>query len=160
MRRRVRVALLAAGLVALAAVAGVLYATGDEPAAAPDERVEPIEQPFRVGDCFDDPGALDPDDPIPTVACDEPHDHEVFHTFEYAQADGPPPEDIAIERTNDECIPAFEAFVGVPFEESELGFYPLEPTDRQWRNGERTVRCAILTMDGSKLTGSVRGAER
>lgn len=161
--RRARAGLVAAGLGAALVLGAILVLSSgrEEPRGSPADPSEvPTAQPLEVGDCFDDPGMLDEGEPIPVVPCDVPHDHEVFHTFLYEDGREPPPEDVAIERSNGECIPAFEAFVGVPFEDSELGFFPLEPTARDWRNGERMVRCAILTMDGSKLTGTARNARR
>lgn len=114
---------------------------------------------LRVGDCLDDPGTTQVTD-IRAVLCDEPHDLEVYHEFEHADAERPPFRPEALSVIELECVPAFDAFVGVPYIDSELDFFTFEPTTQGWQEGDRTVQCALYALDGSKLTGSARGAQR
>ena len=59
------------------------------------------------------------------------------------------------------CFAAFESYVGIPWESSELDIAALEPTEESWVEGDdREVTCAIVSYDGSKLVGSTRGSNR
>lgn len=114
---------------------------------------------LRVGDCLDSPEATQVTE-IRAVPCAEPHDLEVYHEFEHADAERPPSRPEAIGVIEQECVPAFDAFVGVPYIDSDLDFFTFEPTIQGWQEGDRTVQCAVYALDGSKLTGSARGARR
>lgn len=115
---------------------------------------------LRVGDCLDDPGAQTEVTEIRAVPCDDPHDLEVYHEFTYADAYSPPSPDEALSLIEQGCFPAFEAFIGAPYEDSELDIYWFEPTTAGWARGDRTVQCAVYVPDGSQLTGSARGSGR
>jgi hypothetical protein len=115
-----------------------------------------------VGDCFDD----EPTDEevteifdVPAVPCDEPHDNEVFHVFELGGEELPA--DAEIEGlVDEECLPAFERFVGTSYEGSELDLFAIWPTAGSWEDGDREVLCAVFAMDLSKLEGTVAGSGR
>jgi hypothetical protein len=116
-----------------------------------------------VGDCFDDPyGETDEwveVDGVLLVPCDGPHDLEAFHRFELP--DGEFPSDEAMDRAVDEeCIPAFEGFVGRPYEDSELDLAFLTPSADSWADGDREVLCSLYAMDLSQLEGSMEGSGR
>jgi hypothetical protein len=58
------------------------------------------------------------------------------------------------------CLQAFESYVGTSFQVSDLDMFPLTPSDQTWLKGHRTIACVVLTVDGSLVTGSVRGTAR
>lgn len=115
---------------------------------------------LQVGDCFDDdPAATDEVASVATVDCAEPHDNEIF--FEFSLAGGTfPGEDAIMGEAADRCIPAFDAFVGKSYYESDLDIFPITPTAASWEEGDRVVYCVLYALDLSKLTGSMRGANR
>lgn len=115
---------------------------------------------LRVGDCFNDPGQVVQVDALETVPCSEPHDLEVFHEFELADADQLPAPDQLEEQVAAQCLPAFEAFVTIPYQDSTLDIWILEPTAESWRAGDRTVQCSVFDTSGATLTGTARGAAR
>lgn len=116
---------------------------------------------LREGDCFDEPDADEVAD-VTTVPCAQPHDLEVYLTFTLPMDDDAPfPDDATLEsHVDDTCLPAFDTFVGQAFAESDLDVFTFEPTVESWAEGDRAVTCAVWTMDGSKLEGSVRGSGR
>lgn len=163
-RRRVGIGtLLRLGLVLVVVGAGVVGWLGradrDQDGAV-TRAGELSAMELRVGDCFNDPGDQPEVAAVQAIPCAEPHDNEVFHAFQYADADSPPTQEAAYQRISEECLPAFNAFVGTPYEESDLDFFTFEPTEAGWRDGDRTVLCSVYAMDGSQLTGSARGAAR
>jgi hypothetical protein len=115
-----------------------------------------------VGDCFDD----EPSDEevteildVPAVPCGEPHDNEVFHAFELRGDELP--SDAEIEgQVDEECLPAFDRFVGSSYEDSELDLFAIWPTAASWAAGDREVLCAVFAIDLSKLEGTVAGSGR
>lgn len=163
-RRRGRVGMvLRVGVVVVLggiALASFLGRADRDDEGAVDRAGELSAMDLRVGDCFDDPGDAPEVAAVQAVPCAEPHDNEVFHEFQHPDADSPPSQDAAFQRIGEECIPAFNTFVGKAYEESELDFFTFEPTEAGWREGDRTVQCSVYAMDGSKLTGTARGAAR
>jgi hypothetical protein len=116
---------------------------------------------LEVGDCFEDPeGDQTEVADVETVDCDEPHDNEVFHTFELPEGDFPG-EDAIAEAFVAECIDdRFEAFVGTDYVESEVDVFPLTPTEDSWdRADDREVICAAY-VPGERVEGTLEGSER
>lgn len=112
---------------------------------------------LAVGDCFDrntDGGEISE---VPIVECSEPHDSEVFHTFELSD-DEFPGEDALLERAEEECVPAFEEYVGVDYAHSQLDIFPITPTEGSWSRGDREVVCALYDLDQGQLEGSMEGS--
>lgn len=124
---------------------------------------------IKVGDCIansegTDPMATEVYDAA-TVPCSQPHAYEVFHEFEMPdQADFPgdePIRDAAIEG----CFgTAFDSFVGVPYDQSELYVVWYSPTAGSWNVGDRLISCLILEPEaeegGNPTTGSLQNANR
>ena len=116
---------------------------------------------LQSGDCFNDPepGELGAIQEVEVLPCDLPHDNEIFYSF--TLADGAmPPQDQVFELSASQCLPAFDAFVGIDFELSEMDVFPLTPTPEQWDDGHRTVHCVLFNLDLGDLVGSARGAAR
>mgnify|MGYP003909213557 CR=1 FL=1 len=58
------------------------------------------------------------------------------------------------------CNPAFGVYIGKAYDDSELDYDWLVPTEDAWRSGDRTVHCAAYDPNNSLLNGSLRGAHR
>jgi hypothetical protein len=120
---------------------------------------------LAVGDCFDDEAGADATEgqlvsSIRAVPCAEPHDNEVFHVFTATGGDELPNRSALDDQIGAQCLPAFDDFVGVAYEESELDFFTFEPTADGWRRGDRRVICALYELDFDKLEGTARGVRR
>lgn len=121
---------------------------------------------LAVGDCFDDEEGLSPDgeaaliSSIPAVPCEQPHDNEVFHVFTAQGGEVLPLPDQLAQQIGAECLPAFDAYVGTPYEDSELDFFTIEPTEDGWRAGDRDITCALYDLDLVPLEGSARLSNR
>ncbi|HSM02833.1 MAG TPA: septum formation family protein [Acidimicrobiia bacterium] len=138
-------------LIALLIVLGVVTAGCDS------GRTSVLE--LGVGDCFNDEGLEDEITVVPTVACSEPHDLEVY--FAYSMTNSVYPGlDAALNAATQECFEEFEPFVGLDYFESELDFFSMVPTQQSWDQGDREVLCSVYAIDQSKLTGSMRNAQR
>jgi len=115
---------------------------------------------LAVGTCFDAAdaalGATEVAQ-VPIVDCAEPHDNEVYAAFDMTATEFPGFE-TAEQLAFNECVARFDTFVGVTWEDSELDFTYLYPTDNSWSRGDREIVCAIHRIDGQKSTGSLEGA--
>ena len=60
----------------------------------------------------------------------------------------------------DNCGPAFDAYVGKVYEESELDIYWFYPLSDGWNDGDRSVRCAASHPRIQRLTESIKGSNR
>jgi hypothetical protein len=114
---------------------------------------------IKNGDCVNIPdGRLVQS--VEGVPCSQAHDAEVYYLFDlsgtsYAGAEW------VTEAGVTGCLGAFHAFVGVAYERSELDIFWLEPTEETWTEiDDREIACMIVALDGSKLTGSMRGSGR
>ena len=98
------------------------------------------------------------------VPCGGSHDAEVYSLFDMAsKTSAYPGESAVVTAAEDGCLARFHAFVGVAYEQSELGIYYLHPTEETWEDDEvkdREIVCMVTAYDGSKLTGSMRGSGR
>ena len=114
---------------------------------------------LQVGDCFNWP-AEDLIISLEAVPCSQPHDAEAYLEFDQTGDEYPGAEAVALA-TEMGCFAAFERYVGIPWEASELDIAALEPTQESWEDGgDREVTCAIVSYDGSKLVGSTQGSNR
>ena len=134
----------------------------DELGRGPDGEITvPITLTFeslRVGDCFD---VLNPDDPslisLQGIPCSDEHVFEVF--FVGDMPDGAFPGDEAIFTfANENCLPAFEEYVGVAFDQSAWFATPLGPGEADWENGIQRVTCQLHNDGATPVTGSARGS--
>jgi hypothetical protein len=108
------------------------------------------------GDCIDDESTAEGEiSDVPTVPCDDPHTWEVYKNVtmtddEYPGQSGA--EDIADEQ----CHAAFEAFVGVAYEDSAHEYNYYLPTSDSWAMGDRTINCLVGGVE--QTTGSLQDA--
>lgn len=111
-----------------------------------------------VGDCVDLPtGAY-----VVVVArlpCDVPHDAEALASLSLGGARDPYPGlDTVLDRIFDHCVEVFEDYVDADYYSSSLDIFYLYPDETNWSAGNHSAQCAVVTLDGSKLTGSVKGS--
>lgn len=116
---------------------------------------------LKVGDCYDGGGQAEVST-VTSKACTEPHDSEVFATLTHPEAQGEYPGEVTLEfYAERECVNAYEAYVGTPYDESEFAVSYLTPTDEGWRRGDYVVACILgAGTDGEKLTGSMKDSRR
>lgn len=113
---------------------------------------------LRTGDCFDEPTGNQVSH-LEAVPCAEPHDNETFTIFELD--DGDYPGEAAVDGiAEEECLAAFADYVGIDYADSELAASTFTPTADSWKDGDREVVCFLQDLAGSKLTGSMAGAQR
>jgi hypothetical protein len=111
---------------------------------------------LSVGDCFDDPSETgETIDSVPVVPCDQPHHNETYDLFELSGDEYPGDRQVD-ELASEGCLASFEAYVGERYEDSELEFSHVTPTEEAWDEGQREVICFVYLPTGEKLTGSVR----
>lgn len=109
------------------------------------------------GDCFD---GLDP---VPAegasatqvvrIPCGEPHDHEVFHAFEFGDDEQYSGEKETMQLAQESCRDAFVLGVGNADALDQISIWP---TADSWAADDRTVLCAAFARDGDQLVGNIR----
>ena len=112
---------------------------------------------LTVGTCFDIPTATS----IQTVEqhpCTESHNAEVIFVGDH---DGETyPISLTLDRYVEEnCVPAFEPYVGTDLESSAdlaLGYF--YPNRDGWDSGDRTITCYVAKADESPMTESLKGS--
>ncbi|MFJ4255184.1 septum formation family protein [Microbacterium sp. NPDC090003] len=113
---------------------------------------------LEVGDCL--PEGLDGEEflEVTTVPCDGPHLDEIYYEFTLPDGDFPG-EDALADAAIRECEPEFEDFADIAYEDSELDYWWLTPTETSWAGGDRTMQCLIYSYDGT-VTGTLEGVAR
>ncbi len=111
---------------------------------------------FRVGDCVN--GLVDNavTTQLPGVPCAEPHEGEVFATFELPAGDYPG-QDNANADAESGCLERFAAYAGPAAEADDaISLFYLAPTPGSWAQDDHGVTC-IAHVPGQKRTGSIKG---
>lgn len=103
---------------------------------------------LTLGDCFN------ANDGTTAVACDQPHDYEIFALKELDTSSYPTWEETWYETS---CEDDFEAFAGIPYFDSALWYEVARPTQSLWDQGDHDIRCVIYIPD-EQLIGTARGA--
>ena len=83
--------------------------------------------------------------------------HEMYFTGSMPEG-GYPSDDAFNSGLEGNCIPAFDAYVGVSYQDSELEIFPLTPTEAGWNDGDRLVQCAVYHPRIHRLTESLKGS--
>ena len=91
------------------------------------------------------------------IDCDEPHQVEVFFEIEYGAGVFPGRTEL-LAVAADECLSAFEPFVGRSYAQSEVFLDFLTPTEANWEAGDRRSLCMLLLEGGDFVTGSFEGS--
>jgi hypothetical protein len=115
---------------------------------------------LRVGDCFDlkDPEAEELED-VTGLPCASEHQYEVFHVGAMPEGDFPT-DDAFLAWLDANCVPAFDAYVGMAYDTSQLNFSWLQPTPDLWNDGDRSIQCSLFDPNDDRVTGSLKGAAR
>lgn len=115
---------------------------------------------LKVGDCFEAP---DPTlvEEVERIDCASPHTYEIYAAVVHPAGNSDPfPGDEPLATfAEDACIAAFEPFVGLDYDSSELFIFYLHPTDETWTIGDREVLCSVYLED-EQLVGTMEGSER
>ena len=113
-----------------------------------------------AGDCFDlkDPSEEEVNQ-VEGKPCTEPHEFEMFFVGDLPDGDFPA-DSVVGSFIEAECLPAFNAYVGMPYEQSDLDIFPLVPGAEGWDEGDHAVQCALFDPIDEALTQSMRGAGR
>ncbi len=113
---------------------------------------------LEVGQCFDDPDDFSEVSDVDIVDCAEPHDNEVYHLFDVADADDYPGLTVIETAATDGCLAAFDGYVGTPYADSVLDIRYLYPSEDTWGEGDREVICSLYNLNDEQMTGSMRNA--
>ncbi len=126
----------------------------------------PVTPTAEVGECFQVSDLGDEISELPTVACDEPHEAEVYHVFDI-ESEAAFDFNTVVGIAEETCIAEFDDFVGFHYWDSELDVYFLHPIAEGWEAGDREVLCAVIAPDWESagleltmVTGSLEGAGR
>jgi len=113
---------------------------------------------IQTGDCFNIPADTDIVMSLEAVPCALPHDAEAFASFDLTGTAWRG-DDAVGEEAWLGCYQPFGTYVGTPWDDSTLDYWTLQPTMESWDElDDREVTCALTTMDGSKLTGSMKAS--
>lgn len=113
---------------------------------------------LRAGDCFDSGDETEISD-VHGVPCDEPHEYQAFAVANHEAASFPG--DAAMDTIfSSICEGPFEAFVGEPYQSSELWGLMITPSEESWGEGDRSFICILHDPNNPQLTESMEGANR
>lgn len=115
---------------------------------------------LRVGDCFnlqDETEELIGE--VDAKPCTEPHVYEMYFVQDMPDSDfpGQPSMD---QFAADNCLPAFEEFVGLSYQESILEVFYLTPSQESWDSGDKSVQCAVHHPALETVSESYRGSRQ
>lgn len=115
---------------------------------------------LEVGQCLTDTASDDQVSSVPVVDCSEPHTGEIFALPQLPDGDFPGEQAIS-DQADQLCAgQAFQDYVGVPYQDSDIYYSTLVPSTETWDDGDREIVCILAAQDGSSSTGSLRGANR
>jgi len=114
---------------------------------------------LRTGDCIDPaPPEFDIISTLPVVPCTQLHDGQVLGT-RYLGEDEWPGDDAIYDRSDKECSIQFEAFVGIPVDDSRFDLSWYSPDQESWQGGDHLVACVVSDPRGQTV-GTLRAARR
>jgi hypothetical protein len=148
------------GVIIILAIAGVLFnAKRDDNGQISGGGNLQVED-LRIGDCFTlkDTAASEVSE-VDAKPCTEAHQYEMFHKATMPESDYPT-EDQFSSFLADECIPAFNSYVGAPYDSSTLDIFSFTPTESLWKDGNRNVQCAVFDPSSKLVSGSLESAGR
>lgn len=145
-------------ILAAGAIGGLIFnaSRGDGGAITKGGNLEVTD--LRVGDCWDlkDPNAEEIGE-VTAVPCSAEHEYEMYFTG--SMSEGTYPTDDAFNTWLEaNCLPAFDAYVGISYQDSDLEIFPLTPTEAGWNGGDRLVQCALFHPRVHRLTESLKGS--
>lgn len=151
--------LVAVGVVALVSASCADAASQDDTTRDDDGQVveggEVGSAALKVGDCLEEE-AVGEILSVPVVPCSEPHDSELFFSFEIPGDEFPG--DAAIQTlVQERCTEEFDDFIGLAYEDSVWDISAVFPTEGAWDQGDREVLCGVFPLSDEDTTGSARG---
>ena len=154
-----RLSLLVAGAVVAGSLLGCSQgATRDADSQEITEAGTADAFALQIGDCFNDTTEEELVE-VPAVPCSEPHDNEVYYLFDLPEGEFPGDEAV-LAAAEEGCLAQFDAFVGMAYEDSELDWFPLSPTEAGWTAiGDREIVCSVWDPAG-QTEGSLKGVAR
>jgi hypothetical protein len=105
----------------------------------------------RAGDCIDVPAS---GTVVHVVSCADPHDAEIFGTFQLAGGTWPG-DSTARQQAASGCESRLSSYLNPQLDTSNLTQSYVYPGQQAWTSGQRTVVCEVRSASG-QLTGSVR----
>lgn len=114
---------------------------------------------LRIGDCYDAPGQGEVSE-VTGRPCTQSHEYELIAKVDDTQDTTYPTETQFQDFVGQACLPMFEAWVGISFDQSALQIAWVEPSSDGWSRGDRTVFCSAYDPANSKLTSSLKNARR
>lgn len=141
----------------LFAVGGSLFAASRDDSGQITDGGDLSVTDLRPGDCFDLKDASE--ELVETVdgkPCSETHEFEIFFVGSLT-GDTYPSEETMTAYVIDNCIPAFDAYVGRDYQSSVYEIFQFAPTEDGWNDGDHTVQCAVFHPTNDELTGSLKG---
>ncbi|MBL5973935.1 MAG: hypothetical protein D3X82_09295 [Candidatus Leucobacter sulfamidivorax] len=114
---------------------------------------------IRVGDCLNTDETLSEETTsVPVVPCSEPHADEVYYSFLIDEPSFPGNDEV-IRMADEGCLAEFESFIGTPWADSEIDYWPMYPTEGSWKNGDREVLCMVWDPTGDTV-GTLKDSRR
>jgi len=114
---------------------------------------------LQVGDCFAfgldaEPGSDDVES-VDLQSCDDRHDNETYAIFDATESSWPG-ERALWDAADQGCYAEFEAFVGIPWDDSVADYAYLTPTEQSWPEGDREILC-YAWIEGDTSPGTLEG---
>lgn len=109
-----------------------------------------------VGQCIQDPGEGSISE-VENAVCTKEHWGEVYHVATITSSRMPSDGDMD-DMALDVCVDAFDAYVGRPYDESDLDITWYFPSRESWDDGDRSIQCIAFAMDGESLYQPVRNS--
>ena len=147
--------LLAAVLI-IGALATVACGPSRDESGALDGAQDVSALDLQAGDCFNG-GEGDEITDVAGVPCGEPHVYEVYAVAEHPDGDFPG-SDALQAKAEDLCVPPFEEYVGLSYEQSQFVVQTIDPSEETWQAGDRATLCVLSTEDKAEQTGSAKGS--
>lgn len=152
--------LVVAVFVAAGGIGGLIFNASRSSSGEISRSGDMMATDLRVGDCFDvkDPAADEITD-VTARPCTDEHEYELI--FSGPMTDGDyPAEDAFTAFMKDNCVLAFDAYIGKAYADSELDIYWLIPLEEAWSAGDRSIQCAAYHPRIHRLTESLKGSNR
>ena len=115
---------------------------------------------LEVGQCINQNIEGDSVSSIPVVDCAEAHTGEIYALPQVADGEFPGEQALGTQAEQECTGPAFQSYVGMPYQDSAIYANTLLPTSESWASGDREIVCYLQDQNGAELTGSLRGANR
>jgi hypothetical protein len=91
------------------------------------------------------------------VPCSEPHNSEIFHSFDLV-GDVFPGEEATSKLAQEGCVAEFDTYIEVAYAESVWDISAISPTEQVWNDvNDREVLRGVFMASGEDTVGSARG---